>query len=306
MEMAQELTRSVCPLSGAEGVCVATRSREDLVWSYERFFGLKLSNEIQDKYFPSIVNRWWSPSSGLEWYSPTRMGASDFYEVLGTLPWYYSPETWDKACIFNILSNGSCRSVLEIGCGPGKFLQRLVAAGVECVGVDFNESAIAEGRNTGLHIYHPDDPLWHSTTPDTLVLLQCLEHVEHPVAFLQQCLALQSVRQIVLSVPCREGLLGRSSDPLNWPPHHATFWNLEAFQTLAKVLGMRIASWDYEPGSWQRFDHIVSIHSGRQLHGLPKWPRGKTGHALFELAKALRVGWARYGHSMVVALQRAA
>ena len=140
-----------------------------------------------------------------------------------------SPEGWDKECIFNILSNGSCRSVLEIGCGPGKFLQRLIAAGVEGVGIDFNESAIAEGRNTGLHIYHPDDPLWHETAPDTLVLLQCLEHVEHPVAFLQQFLALQSVRQIVLSVPCREGLLGRSSRPVELAASPCDFLECRSF-----------------------------------------------------------------------------
>ena len=268
---------SRCPLTGDAGRLVSTRSRNDLISSYQSFFGVELPTEMTDKYFPPVVHHWRSSGSGLEWYSPARMGQGDFYELLGRLPWYYAAEYWDKNEALEILSRISPGSVLEVGCGTGAFLERMVARGIQVAGVDINRSAIAEGIRRRRNVYHSDDPGWRALAPESIVMLQCLEHVESPLSFLEPYLELPSLRRMIISVPCSESLLSRSTDPLNWPPHHATFWNLRALNTLAKLVGMHLTTWVYEPNSWTRFSQMVAAEPRQRLQRLPKWQHGKLG-----------------------------
>src|SRR3954471_13577918 len=45
-----------------------------------------------------------------------------------------------------------CAPVLDIGCGRGVFLELLAAAGIQCLGIDHSEEALAACRQKGLTV----------------------------------------------------------------------------------------------------------------------------------------------------------
>jgi SAM-dependent methyltransferase len=49
-----------------------------------------------------------------------------------------------------------CKKVLDLGCGPGIFLELLKEAGIDAAGVDRNEAIVEKARQKGLQIIHSD------------------------------------------------------------------------------------------------------------------------------------------------------
>ena len=80
--------------------------------------------------------------------------------------------------------------VIEIGCGPGLFLDFLQKNDIKCVGVELNEDAIEYGRGVGClveiitsDLTLQDNPLFGKTF-DLAIMFATIEHVEHPKDFL--------------------------------------------------------------------------------------------------------------------------
>lgn len=79
--------------------------------------------------------------------------------------------------------------VLDVGCGEGARLDRLRSLGWQCVGVDFDEAAIAAGRGRGLDLRtgtvealaEPDASF------DAVTLSHVIEHVPDPLSTLTAC-----------------------------------------------------------------------------------------------------------------------
>ena len=49
-----------------------------------------------------------------------------------------------------------CKRVLDLGCGPGIFLELLKEAGIDAVGADRNEAIVEKARQKGLCVIHSD------------------------------------------------------------------------------------------------------------------------------------------------------
>lgn len=89
------------------------------------------------------------------------------------------------------------RSLVEVGCGKGVFLERLLAAGFDVTGLD----PTYEGTNPRVikQLFTPAAGI----RADAVVLRHVLEHVEDPVAFLAGLLAANGGRgTIYIEVPC--------------------------------------------------------------------------------------------------------
>lgn len=94
------------------------------------------------------------------------------------------------------------RSVIEVGCGKGHFLERLLAEGYEVTGLD----PTYQGDNPAVvkEYFTPGSGL----SAETLVLRHVLEHVQDPVAFLADIAAANGGRgQIYIEVPCFDWIL---------------------------------------------------------------------------------------------------
>lgn len=66
--------------------------------------------------------------------------------------------------------------VLDIGCGYGRFLGRLQAAGFEATGIDVNPEIVAANRKQGLHCLGVDEFRASASEYDVLLMSHFIEH----------------------------------------------------------------------------------------------------------------------------------
>jgi SAM-dependent methyltransferase len=116
----------------------------------------------------------------------------DFYEgVWGGLPEDPDPWAWRhrRALLLGDVRPGE--RVLDLGCGAGRFVAALRAAGADPVGVELAEAALARARRNvpgaDLRLIAPDGslPLGHGEI-DLVWCSEVLEHVPDTVAFLTE------------------------------------------------------------------------------------------------------------------------
>lgn len=295
-----------CPLTGAPGRPLRRREAGELAQSYASYFGTPLPTDIAGKYFADPVQEFHCPESGLRWYEPARLGAEDFYEALASsYPWYYKDAgSWDKAQALQIMKRLRVRTVLEIGSGDGLFLSRLRDAGLNAMGIDSNSDAVARARRLGLRAYTPGEPMPIEGPVDCVCLLQTIEHVEDPARFLGEYVKRWKPGIVILTAPCFESLVGWATDPLAWPPHHATAWSERSFAVLAARLEYRLDEVAYDPNSFEKFETRREAEETRRFHGIPHLPSWKLRRLLFEAARVLRVSWAVRHQSILGVMSR--
>lgn len=83
--------------------------------------------------------------------------------------------------IFTYVAANVGRSVLDIGCGIGPYVERLTKAGHECMGIDTNEGAIRAARKLGRDVrlmsaYEIDFP---DGSFDSVIMVESLEHLDN-------------------------------------------------------------------------------------------------------------------------------
>jgi SAM-dependent methyltransferase len=293
---------SQCPLTGAEGREIRRRSPQELAESYSLYCGGPLPPHIVEKYFTDVSIEYFSPVSGLRWYTPPVLGDGDYYATLAAIySWYYNPGSWDKQVALELIGNRPGK-IVEIGSGSGWFLSRLRERKMQAIGVEINPKAVETCRAEGLSVFFPAEVPRDIVPVDFLCLFQTIEHVSDPIGFLQQYVEQFHPRQILLSAPCFESLLGHTKDPLSWPPHHVTAWSEKAFQTLAGKLHLRVVDTRYSPLSLGEFESRLEREGSRKLHGLPYFPTGRLGRWMFGAARRAGCDWACRGHSILSVL----
>lgn len=281
------------------------RDPEELAASYGTYLRACLPENLVRKYFKEPITEYFSGVSGLRWYSPSHLGDGEYYSALNSLyNWYYNPGSWDKVRAVEILRNAKASSVVELGSGSGWLLEALRSAGVASVGVEINPDAVASARARGLEVFFPGEAEARTFKCEWLCLLQTIEHVDQPRQFLADAIRSFAPARMILSAPCFEGLLGYTSDPLSWPPHHATAWSEEAFKTLARLVGFRVVDVSYSPLSYDEFQGRKRQEISNLIHGIPRLAQGRVGKYAFAAARVVGVPWATRGHSILVVLER--
>jgi len=300
---------SFCPLSGSQGVATRTISGKDLFGLYGTYMGQELGTEFFDLYFQAVFTEYFSRECGLRWYEPSTLGDGKYYEALASaFPWYYNPGSWDKQTVLDVVCKWPDSTIVEIGSGDGWLLENLERLGRQAVGVEINEKALSTCRANGLKVYLPGEPILSISANPILCLLQTIEHVADPLDFMRAHIHAYRPKHIILSAPCFESLLGYTSDPLSWPPHHATAWSEKAFQLLARLLEYKVTLVKYSPLTYSEFIARSSRESTGRIKGIPRilrgGPRGWVGRAQFKCYQLLRRHWACRSHSILVVLSR--
>lgn len=236
------------------------------LWAPVRFTRQTVEEQLRQSPFTCLYA---CAGCGLEIFLPKVIGTPRFYEELqgGEGGGYYAEEKWEFG---EALSDAKgAESVIEAGCGPGRFLELVSPFVGRAYGVEYNDRAILAARARGFEVFGAgEDILGRTGRADALFAFHVLEHVEDPVGYLKELMPLvRPGGKIGLSVPNMEGPV-RFVNPCasNMPPHHATRWKARTLRALASALGLRTERIAFEPlvsGDRYYYTHHWAAHFAR-------------------------------------------
>ena len=176
-------------------------------------------------------------------YIPTLQGPSSFYKDI-TQQEYYLQERWDlNLSAKKIISNKNISSLLDIGCGYGAFLHKIIQKrpDIACHGFDPNPSVSGKMSNK---IYFLNDLKKDSLGVDVVTAFQVLEHDSDPTSFIKVIREkLNKNGLLFLSVPNYDGPIRH----FYWshtevPPHHVTQWTHCSINLFLEKNGFKVFS----------------------------------------------------------------
>jgi SAM-dependent methyltransferase len=286
-------------------VILRSRLAGEIADSYRTFLGKELPSDLIRKYFRDKINERYCAECDLRWYSPCQLAEEDLYEYLSTnYEWYYQNDTWDKRKARELLTTSQVQKIVEVGCGDGFFIKTLNDLDLCATGIDTNTEAILRGRKLGIKLVHASQFDTITDRFDCLCAFQTIEHVQDPVSFLNHYVAKCCPRLIVLSAPTHHSLLGKSSDPLAWPPHHSTQWSERAFSCLAAKMGYRLKAAYRDDLTFFDFLQTATREPKVPRSTAPVIFKGRLGQIAFKVCRLLGFSWARYRHSILVVLEK--
>ena len=138
-----------------------------------------------------------------------------------------------------------CAPVLDVGCGRGVFLELLSAAGIEAVGVDNSQEAIAACQQKRLHVFAEDACSFlrrHQGQFGGIFCSHVIEHMayEDAMDFLGLChQALRPKGRILMVTPNPEDLAVISE--IFWlDPTHVRPYPMRLLKSMLGALGFRV------------------------------------------------------------------
>lgn len=214
-----------------------------IIAGYQRALLMDVSRFFRDT---PTVRLYRCGDSGYRFFYPDALaGDGAFYGSLETtFPWYYEEWRHEHAVAGDIIP--ATADVLEIGCGTGGFLARMEAKGCSVLGLELNETAVAEAQRLGRPVLQESMDAHAATGKryDFVCAFQTLEHVPKPVEFVRQAAALlRRGGQLLVTVPNNGGYLRWTpEDWLNLPPHHMGRYDAESLRRAAQWFGLEVVS----------------------------------------------------------------
>lgn len=183
-------------------------------------------------------------------WPPEAAGTVNFYENLRKFDWYYMSDKWEFAEALRDMAN--CPRILEVGSGPGWFVERAMKALRDSTvkGIELNENAASQAQQKKLPVEPLDlrELVNQGETFDAVCSFQVLEHVHRPRELLEAMIqVLAPGGMLILSVPNRESFLGHQYNLLDMPPHHMTRWNGKVFGYLSRLFPLKLLRLRFEP-----------------------------------------------------------
>ncbi len=160
------------------------------------------------------------------------------------------------------------KTLLDVGCGVGRFCQGAHANGWDVCGIDVSKTAIETGKRFAkfpMQVSTLQEMVDGGRRFDVVTAFEVLEHLDDPVAFIRQCAeVVMPGGELFFTVPnwdCKEAQEATRSDLI--PPVHVLFFTLPSLRRAISEAGLTI----------QGIGHIRSdVYPGFQrLKPLLKW-----------------------------------
>ena len=294
-----------CPLCGNIGRMLRRKSGLEILNLYSTYLGKNIPLDILKLKPDMLIQEFQCSKDYLVWYSPAPMGDGEYYRSLTCIyPWYYNPNSWDKKLCLEIIQDLKNDWIVEVGSGDGAFLLELRKIQPRIFGIEINPDSISLATKKGLEVYNPDQLPKKFSGNGVLCMLQSIEHLEAPVSVLQHYVQNLEPLFLALSAPCSQSLLALTSDPLSWPPHHATAWSEDAFRELGQKLGYSLKKVEYSPLSFDDYHIMMDREVNRKIPGFPRFEKNRIGRFVFNLAQKIGISKFKRGHSIFVLLKR--
>lgn len=156
-------------------------------------------------------------------------GDSQFYSDLMDRLGYDDGEKSEFKAAAKYVNSG--QSVLDVGCGPGKFSGHCTGS---YRGIELNPHAVRDAQALGRNVLLEDLADQLDGAYDVVTLFQVLEHVDDPIGFFKE--AARKVKQggcIIVTTPNMDAYISKSvNHVLNYPPHHLSWWGQESLTNL--------------------------------------------------------------------------
>jgi len=234
-----------CPLCGSR----KTRLEEVIEWRvlgglYEQLLpGFDMSSLVVG---PELEYRICSVCR-LGFFFPALEGSPDFYDALSMKSWYYQQEKPEYEIARRYIREDD--RVVDVGCGSGEFATHIPLASY--IGIEPNERAVTKAILLGRDVILGSFESFFENRSDAFDVVCCfqiLEHVANPGRFFK--LIGNFIRDgglLIVSVPNAESFLAlESNQPLNYPPHHLTWWTASVLEKMADIFGYRVVTIEYD------------------------------------------------------------
>jgi SAM-dependent methyltransferase len=192
----------------------------------------------------------------------------------------------DKCQNIVLLCSGLERDeILEIGCGDGALLERLIALkwGSRFAGLEISPSAVRCVRQKKLpkvevQLFDGYQTPYEDKRFDLAILSHVIEHVEYPRKLIHE--AARVAKNVFLEVPLEDN--GRLKDDFVFDRvGHINFYNVKTIRSLIQSCGLKIldarlshsslSSYVYRKGAWRgNLSYLI-----KEL-GLRVWPKAAT------------------------------
>lgn len=239
-----------CPLTNnSELILLETIKVHHIIKAYKKIFNLNVEKEFKGIKEISFYH---CPSSDLRFFHPFVLGSEAFYEDLQKFDWYYMAEKaeYDYALQFIQETN----SILEIGCGKGVFLQKVLSKypQTQCTGLELSDKAQKTGSKNGLNVIKElvqDHALQNSHQYDVVCAFQVLEHIAEVRSFIEACVScLKPGGLLIYAVPSWNSFNQYVPNSiLDMPPHHITKWSDKSLANLTKYFSLEHLQLWHEP-----------------------------------------------------------
>lgn len=214
--------------------------------------------------------------TGYRFYFPYSIaGDEKFYDELLKNTGYYHSWRWEHQVAFEKISTN--QRILEIGCGSGNFLSKMLnEKQIDCVGLELNSSAAKVAKERGIEVYLQTIEEFSKDLTiekfDVVCSFQVLEHVCDIKSFFDGALAcLKNGGLLIIGVPNNNPYLFKYDKyhTLNLPPHHMGLWNIESLRKLEKIFSIKSEKivaeplfeadyfWDVNVEYWKNNNKIV-------------------------------------------------
>jgi len=262
-----------CPLC-AQSVSVLLRSYqvEDLSALWVKSFGFDPFIEMKPA---SMIAKRQCKECGLIFFDPPYYGDGKFYRKLSKSPLYYEPNKWEFDVAANLVAEIRPKSLLEIGCGNGSFLEKISSLVDRIEGVDINKSAVEQ-------CVQKEIPASTKSIKDLeesyeiIASFQVLEHMDNLSETVHDMVnSLLSGGYLILAVPNPDGYLKDIDiNLLDMPPHHNSSWPKQTFDYLASLHGLEITGYYKEPLRYVHYlgylGNIMAEHRKMMIPGVKK------------------------------------
>lgn len=137
-------------------------------------------------------------------------------------------------------------TLLDIGCGNGRFLKRMADQGWSVVGTDFDNDAVAYVKKTYQFEAYAGDLLDLPLSPerfDMITLQHVIEHVPDPVKLLNHCKTLLKPQGKIILVTPNIQSWGHHYYQQHWrglePPRHVYLYAPKTLEALTQQVGLK-------------------------------------------------------------------